>query len=75
MAYQFDNPLVMDSRRSESLLGLSPTPLADGARATVDWWRETHTGLNRGPAGRYPEGVGDPLWGAAGFPPGTSEAP
>lgn len=44
MAYQFDSPLVMDSRRSQSLLGLSPTPLADGARATVDWWRETHTG-------------------------------
>lgn len=42
MAYQFDDPFVMDSRRSEALLGLSPTPLADGARATVDWWRETH---------------------------------
>ncbi|MFF5791008.1 NAD-dependent epimerase/dehydratase family protein [Paeniglutamicibacter sp. NPDC012692] len=42
MAYQFDNPFMMDSTRSESLLGLSPTPLADGARATVDWWRETH---------------------------------
>jgi len=39
MLYQFTEPFVMDSRRSEALLGLSPTPLVDAAHATVEWWR------------------------------------
>ncbi|WP_328527184.1 NAD-dependent epimerase/dehydratase family protein [Nocardioides sp. NBC_00368] len=39
MVYQFDKPFVLDSSASESLLGLSPTPLETGAKATVDWWR------------------------------------
>ncbi|NKX53027.1 NAD-dependent epimerase/dehydratase family protein [Arthrobacter mobilis] len=39
VAYQFDAPFVMDSTRSEAELGLSPTPLAEGAAATVAWWR------------------------------------
>ena len=39
MTYQFDKSFVLDSSASESLLGLSPTPLETGAKATVDWWR------------------------------------
>ncbi|MCG2620887.1 NAD-dependent epimerase/dehydratase family protein [Arthrobacter sp. I2-34] len=39
LAYQFDKPFVMDSTRSEAELGLTPTPLAEGAAATVAWWR------------------------------------
>ncbi|MEU6136005.1 NAD-dependent epimerase/dehydratase family protein [Nocardioides sp. NPDC047086] len=39
MVYQFDEPFVLDSSASESLLGLAPTPLETGAKATVDWWR------------------------------------
>lgn len=39
MIYQFDKPFVLDSSASESRLGLSPTPLETGAKATVDWWR------------------------------------
>ncbi len=39
MMPQFTAPFVIDSAASESLLGLSPTPLEDGARATVEWWR------------------------------------
>lgn len=39
MVYQFDSPFVMDSSASEARLGLSPTPLETGAKATVDWWR------------------------------------
>ncbi|MFE7228144.1 NAD-dependent epimerase/dehydratase family protein [Nocardioides sp. NPDC057577] len=39
MIYQFDKPFVLDSSASESLLGLAPTPLETGAKATVDWWR------------------------------------
>ncbi len=38
-AYMFTDPFVLDSSRSEERLGLSPTPLDVGAKATVDWWR------------------------------------
>ncbi|CAM3166999.1 NAD-dependent epimerase/dehydratase family protein [Prescottella defluvii] len=37
--YQFEAPFVMDSQRSEQLLGLEPTALDDAAAATVRWWR------------------------------------
>ena len=39
LLYQFENPFVMDSTHSESLLGLRPTPLQEGAAATVSWWQ------------------------------------
>lgn len=39
MLYQFTGPFVMDSSRTEALLGLAPTPLAEAVRATVAWWR------------------------------------
>lgn len=39
MLYQFQAPFVMDSSRSERLLGLAPTPLEQAVRETVDWWR------------------------------------
>jgi nucleoside-diphosphate-sugar epimerase len=38
-AYQFTSPFVMDSSHSEQLLGLAPTPMADGVAATIAWWR------------------------------------
>lgn len=38
MVYQFEAPFVMDSSRTESLLGLKPTPLEEAAAATVQWW-------------------------------------
>ncbi|SNT15480.1 NAD-dependent epimerase/dehydratase family protein [Rhodococcoides kyotonense] len=37
--YQFTHPYVLDSSASETLLGLHPTPLSDGAAATVAWWK------------------------------------
>lgn len=37
--YQFTAPFVMDSRRTQELLGLAPTPLEQAARETVGWWR------------------------------------
>ncbi|MGL3804631.1 NAD-dependent epimerase/dehydratase family protein [Paeniglutamicibacter sp. R2-26] len=43
-AYQFDAPFVMDSARSQALLGLSPTRLADGAATTVAWWKDSGRG-------------------------------
>lgn len=39
-AYQLQRPFVLDSSRSEQLLGLRPTPLAQAAAATVQWWRD-----------------------------------
>ncbi|WP_241383576.1 NAD-dependent epimerase/dehydratase family protein [Rhodococcus sp. CH91] len=39
MLYQFTDPFVMDSARTEQVLRLVPTPLDDAAAATVEWWR------------------------------------
>jgi len=39
MLYQFEEPFVMESARSQSVLDLSPTPLTEAAAATVRWWR------------------------------------
>lgn len=36
--YQFRLPFVLDSDRSAQALGLHPTPLAEGATATIAWW-------------------------------------
>lgn len=38
-AYQFQHPFVLDSARSERLLGLSPTPLEQAAETTMAWWK------------------------------------
>ncbi|MGA9872000.1 MAG: NAD-dependent epimerase/dehydratase family protein [Rhodococcus sp. (in: high G+C Gram-positive bacteria)] len=37
--YQFEHPYILDSSRSEDLLGQTPTPLVDGTAATVAWWK------------------------------------
>ena len=39
--YQFRYPYVLDSGRSEAILGQQPTPLADGTAATMAWWAAT----------------------------------
>ncbi|RAX16412.1 NAD-dependent epimerase/dehydratase family protein [Pseudarthrobacter sp. AG30] len=39
LGYQFEHPFVMDSARSEAILGVRPTPLDAAAAATVEWWR------------------------------------
>jgi nucleoside-diphosphate-sugar epimerase len=40
MIYQFTEPFVVDSRRIERELGLSPTPTPAGMERTVAWYRE-----------------------------------
>ncbi len=45
MVYQFDHPFIMDSRASQEVLGLDPTPLPAAAAATVDWWRHSRMAL------------------------------
>jgi nucleoside-diphosphate-sugar epimerase len=37
--YQFAEPWITDSTRTETELGLKATPLIEGADATVAWWR------------------------------------
>lgn len=44
LGYQFTAPFVLDSRSSEAVLGLHATPLTDGVRATVQWWRHRLSG-------------------------------
>ncbi|MBY4111612.1 NAD-dependent epimerase/dehydratase family protein [Rhodococcus fascians] len=39
--YQFRYPYVLDSSRSEAILGQQPTALVDGAAATMAWWAAT----------------------------------
>ena len=39
MLYQYEQPFVVDSSRSERVLGLRPTPAEQGLAATVDWYR------------------------------------
>nr|WP_296776764.1 NAD-dependent epimerase/dehydratase family protein [Rhodococcus sp. (in: high G+C Gram-positive bacteria)] len=39
--YQFEFPYELDSTQSEKLLGLTPTPLTDGAAATTAWWKNS----------------------------------
>lgn len=43
-AYMFTGPFVMDSSASQARLGLSPTPVDVGAKATVEWWRARQAG-------------------------------
>ncbi len=42
--YQFAEPFVTDSTLTETTFGLQATPLAEGAAATVAWWRARTTG-------------------------------
>jgi nucleoside-diphosphate-sugar epimerase len=39
MLYEFTEPFVVDSGAIEREFGLTPTPLAEGMRRTVDWWQ------------------------------------
>jgi nucleoside-diphosphate-sugar epimerase len=42
MLYEFERPFVVDSRRFEQAFGLRPTPLDEGLRRTVTWYRAQH---------------------------------
>lgn len=37
--YQFEAPFIMDSARSQKILGLAPTPMTDVVASTISWWR------------------------------------
>src|SRR4051794_23206827 len=53
MAYEFDEPFVVDASRAESELGLRATPLADAVEQTVRWYRArtpSPAGAERQPA-------------------------
>ncbi|QIK82818.1 NAD-dependent epimerase/dehydratase family protein [Sanguibacter sp. HDW7] len=40
VAHQHDAPWILDSTRSEAVLGLAPTPWETIADATIAWWRD-----------------------------------
>ena len=39
MAYEFDQPFVLDTSKYQSAFGAAGTPLADAIAATVAWYR------------------------------------
>ena len=40
MAYEFEEPFVLDSSAFEAAFDRRPTPLEESIAATVAWWRE-----------------------------------
>lgn len=42
--YQFEHPWITDSTLTEQTFGLRATPFAEGAAATVAWWRNRPAG-------------------------------
>jgi nucleoside-diphosphate-sugar epimerase len=42
MAYEYEEPFLLDSWKVERRFGLRPTPLEEALVATVDWWRTQH---------------------------------
>ena len=40
MAYEFEEPYLLDSSRIERAFGLRPTPLGEALAETVPWWRD-----------------------------------
>ena len=39
MLYQFTEPWVISSNAIESAFGLAPTPITEGLKRTIDWWK------------------------------------
>jgi nucleoside-diphosphate-sugar epimerase len=39
MLYQFTEPFVVSSAAIESAFGLTPTPIAEGVRRSIEWWK------------------------------------
>ncbi len=39
MMYEFTNPFIVDSSKSDRALGLSATPITEGLARTLDWYR------------------------------------
>jgi hypothetical protein len=40
MAYEFDEPFVLDTTKYQSTFGAAGTPLADAVASTVAWYRD-----------------------------------
>jgi nucleoside-diphosphate-sugar epimerase len=50
MAYEFEEPYVVDSSKIERAFGLQPTPLDEALTFTVRWWRNRLTAADRSAA-------------------------
>jgi len=43
MLYQKEEPYVVDGSRFARLFSFSPTPLEEGVRRTIEWYRRART--------------------------------
>jgi nucleoside-diphosphate-sugar epimerase len=44
MLYQFTEPFIVSSAAIESAFGLKPTPIAEGLKRTIEWWKREEAG-------------------------------
>jgi nucleoside-diphosphate-sugar epimerase len=52
MAYEYEEPFLLDSSKAERAFGLRPTPLDEAIATTVGWWRRGPTdGVSSRPSG------------------------
>lgn len=49
MRYQWDEPYLIDDSRFRARFGVKPTPIADGARATVAWAKQAFGAVGQMP--------------------------
>jgi nucleoside-diphosphate-sugar epimerase len=40
MMYEFTNPFIVDSSKSDRVLGLSATPISEGLARTIAWYQK-----------------------------------
>jgi nucleoside-diphosphate-sugar epimerase len=43
MAYEFDEPFILDTSKYQTAFGTAGTPLADAVAATLAWYRRRQT--------------------------------
>jgi nucleoside-diphosphate-sugar epimerase len=43
MMYEFTEPFLVNSRKFQETFKLNPTPVIDGIKNTVDWYRTHHS--------------------------------
>jgi nucleoside-diphosphate-sugar epimerase len=47
MLYQFTEPWVISSNAIESAFGLKPTPITEGLKRTIEWWKREEAGTKK----------------------------
>jgi nucleoside-diphosphate-sugar epimerase len=47
MLYQFTEPFIVSSAAIESAFCLKPTPIAEGLKRTIEWWKREEAGTKK----------------------------